>query len=165
MNPIIDFETLPQIGTASLPALYISAQTALAQCERIDECKDWADRAAAMASYAKQAQDETLEKMAMRIRARAMLRCGELLKTFQAHGDGKPGRPKENGGNAPTISQRQVANQFGISKDQEVTAIRIANIPREQFDSLVESDNPPTISALAEEGTKKRVLTDLPHQG
>jgi hypothetical protein len=33
---------------------------ALAECERIDECKDWANRADALASYAKQAGHDTL---------------------------------------------------------------------------------------------------------
>jgi hypothetical protein len=41
---------------------------------------------AALASYAKQSEDETLMKLAMRIRARAVRRCGELLKTFQNQG-------------------------------------------------------------------------------
>jgi hypothetical protein len=39
------------------------------ECSRIDECKDWADRAAALASYAKQADDET------RLPARSLEGC------------------------------------------------------------------------------------------
>ena len=57
-----------------------SARLAIAQCAKVDECKTWADRAEAIASYARQAADETLLKHATRIKARAIQRCGELLR-------------------------------------------------------------------------------------
>jgi len=72
-------ENLPRLTAAKLPLAYESAKEALATCERIDECKDWADKMAALASYAKQADDKSLEVAATRIRARAIRRCGELL--------------------------------------------------------------------------------------
>jgi len=33
-----------------------------------------------------------------------------------------------------------------MSKRQAVTAIRVANIPGDDFEQLVESDNPPTVT-------------------
>ncbi len=65
---------LPSVNGATLPAKYENAKTALAECNRIDECKDWGDKAAAMASYAKQAKDKSLVKMAMKIGGRAVRR-------------------------------------------------------------------------------------------
>ena len=55
----------------------------------------WADKAAALASYAKQSEDTTLEKAALRIRARAIRRAGELLKAIMPAkgGDRKRGEP------------------------------------------------------------------------
>lgn len=50
-------------------------------------------RLSALASYAKQADDDTLRKQADRIQARAVRRCGELLKQF----DGKGGPLKTVG--------------------------------------------------------------------
>lgn len=147
---------LPSIRDAKLPASYEAARNALANCERIDECQQWADKAEALASYAKQADDQSLRKLADRIQARAISRMGELLKTFQTGPKG--GRPA-NGGDAPTVSQRQAAANAGLSKDQEVQAVRVANVPREVFERLVESDDPPTVTALAEMG--KRPLLDL----
>jgi hypothetical protein len=41
-----------------------------------------------------------------------------------------------------------------LSKDQEKTAARVAAIPAEVFEAHVESDSPPTVSQLAEIGTK-----------
>ena len=71
---------LPNIADARLPATYESAKQALAECSRIDECQNWADKAAALASYARQARDDTLFCFATRIKARALNRCGELLR-------------------------------------------------------------------------------------
>src|SRR5690554_3481448 len=77
---------LPQhisVASARLPQTYEAAKSALAQCSAVDECKDWADKAAALASYAKQSNDDQLEKLALRIRARAIRRAGELLKQIE----------------------------------------------------------------------------------
>ncbi len=90
--------------------------------------------------------DDTLRKFADRIQARAIRRCGELLKTFNK-GDG---RPRKNGRGAPTVSQRQAASKAGLSKRQEKTASRIAKIPAEKFEAAVESDDPPTVTTLAQ---------------
>src|SRR5262245_7890839 len=79
-----------------LPEAYESAKRALAECERIDECQEWADKMSALASYARQAEDETLLRTAMRIRGRALRRAGELLKIVSA-GREQGGRPPQNG--------------------------------------------------------------------
>jgi hypothetical protein len=81
---------LPNIADARLPATYESAKRALAECSRIDECQDWADKAAALASYARQARDDTLFSFATRIKARALDRCGELLRQIPASSGGRP---------------------------------------------------------------------------
>lgn len=145
--------TLPTVSNARLPATYEHAKTALAECSRVDECKDWADKAAALASYAKQAKDEQLQKYAERIRARAIRRCGELLKQVEPS---KGGQPTHDGGG---ISRTKAAADAGLSERQKVTALRVASIPDADFDSQVESDDPPTVSRLAEQG--KKSLIDL----
>ena len=87
---------LPSVARAKLPKTYEQAREAIQACSRIDECKDWADKAQAMASYAKQAGDKTLEHAAQRIQARAIQRCGELLRAMKRPDRG--GRPARNGG-------------------------------------------------------------------
>jgi len=141
---------LPNIAHATLPASYEHAKTALAECNSIDECKDWADKAAALASYAKQADDQTLHNFATRISARAVRRCGELLKQFDARGDHR------KSGGAPTSSQKDAATRAGMSKDQTVTAVRVANVPADTFELAIESDAPPTVTRLAELGTASK---------
>ena len=71
------------IQHARLPQVYEHAKNALAECQQVDECQDWANKAEALASYARQAADETLRRMADRIQARAVSRAGVLLQQFQ----------------------------------------------------------------------------------
>jgi Protein of unknown function (DUF3102) len=39
----------------------------------------------------------------------------------------------------------QAAQDAGLSRDQAKTALRVSNVPREEFEKRVDSDNPPTI--------------------
>jgi len=135
------------VDRAPLPQAYEAATQALAECSEIDECKDWADKAQALASYARQSDDDTLRRFADRIRARAVRRSGELLKTFQNE------RARTDlGEGADTQTQRRAAESAGMSKWQEVTAVRVANVPADQFDAAVESPTPPTLTVLADMG-------------
>ena len=38
------------VSTAQLPRTYEAAKRALSECSEVDECKDWADKAAALAT-------------------------------------------------------------------------------------------------------------------
>ena len=82
------------VSRARLPAAYQYAQKAMAKCAQIDECKSWADKAAALASYARQAKDNTLRVLAERIQARAVRRCGELLEAVPS-GQGSKNQHRE----------------------------------------------------------------------
>lgn len=152
--------TLPNVSNAKLPAGYEAAKTALSQCSRIDECAEWANKAEALASYAKQADDDTLRKTADRIQARAIRRCGELLNEIKA---GKAGRPNKSGPVAAPISRSKVAEEAGLSPRQQKTAQRVARVPQQDFERAVESDDPPTVTKLAEAGTQRqpKPLIDL----
>ena len=147
-------------GSASLPQTYQNAQAALAQCSKVDECKDWADKAAALASYAKQADDNELQVMAQRIRARAIRRAGELLKQLEP--GTKHNAKKQKEGDHLLFSRTNAAREAGMSDWQQKQAVRVANIPEEDFVAQVDSSNPPAISKLADQGAKKReTLIDL----
>lgn len=153
MNDLALPGDLPEIDSARLPVLYEAARTALANCANLDECQDWADRMAALASYARQSDDPTLMNHAMRIKARAVDRCGEILRSIPAAKTG----PKLSGG-APTehVGRFQAARDAGLSRDQAVTALRVNAVDRGLFERMIESDDPPTIEKLADIGTTKR---------
>lgn len=153
---------LPQIAPrqASLPQTYEAAKAALAKCQAMDECQSWADKAAALASYAKQAEDDAMLKMAARIKTRAARRAGELLKQIEPQ-QGARTDLKLSEGDHTRFTREDAARQAGMSKHQQVQATRIASIPDEDFEEQVESDTPPTLSQLAQQGIKPRPLVDL----
>lgn len=139
---------------ATLPTLYVGAREAIQKCDQIDEVADWSNKAEALSVYAKQSRDDTLRKCADRIRARAVRRVGELLKEIPPDPGRRPASA-EIGGDAPTNSPRQqAAESAGLSRDQVVQAVRVANVPADEFDADVDSDDPPTLTELAERGKR-----------
>lgn len=73
---------------------------------------------------------------ATRIQARAIRRCGELLKQIERPEQG--GRPKKNGGGAAPVSRAAAASAAGLSRDQRRDALRVASIPKARFEREVE---------------------------
>jgi hypothetical protein len=56
----------------------------------------------------------------------------------------------------------QARKEAGISVKEAVTAVRVANVPVDEFEAAMESKRPPTVEELAERGTAKRKpLIDL----
>jgi len=143
---------IQSVRDAKLPATYVNAQRALADCSRLDECKTWADKAAAMASYAKQSQDETLMKTAIRIQARAIRRCGELLKQIEG---GSTAHRRRVAPDPSTSTRKGSAYSAGLSDRERKTAIRIANVPKADFERAVESNSPPSLTELSEAGKRE----------
>ncbi len=136
------------VANAPLPATYEAAKKALAACASIDECQDWANKAEAMASYAKQAKDEALRKMCDRIQGRAKRRLGDLLKLYDARGN----YSEKEGALLFTPSRTEAASAAGVSEHQRKQAIRISNISETEFEAAIESDEPTTVTKLAEMG-------------
>jgi hypothetical protein len=144
-----------KVSGAALPENYRQAKRALAECERVDEARAWSDRAAAIASYARQAKDDELENHARRIRARAVRRMGELLLNYDARG----GDRSKNA--TPPIfappSRAQAAAAAGVSKHESIQATRIASLPSERFEAAIEARKVPGSVKLAQMARPKRV--------
>lgn len=150
------------MSQASLPATYVAAVNALANCESVDECQSWANKAIALATYAKQAQDERLLQMATRIKARAIRRAGELLRQIPA---ANGANQNIQDGTVPIVTRTSAATDAGLSERQRRTALRVAAVPADEFEAAVESATPPTITQLANAGTQAQPqprLHDLP---
>lgn len=64
------------------------------------------------------------------------------------------GRPdKFRGKRGPERSERrQIADAAGMSRHQMYQAMQVASIPRDEFERLVESEEPPTLTELARIG-------------
>lgn len=158
MNAMVDHAMLPAVADAMLPKAYEGARTALAECSRIDECWSWADKAAALASYARQANDDTLLTYAQRIQGRAVRRAGELLKQIP-RANGANQNIKE--GDLPKVTRESAASDAGMSEHQRKTALRVASVDAAEFEAAIESANLPTITEIAEAGRKKQPITPL----
>lgn len=143
-----------QIQRAHLPELYEASRRALSTCARIDECKEWADKAAALSSYARQSKDETLLRYAHKIRARAVRRAGQLLQSIVSHTN-----PAKRGSGPGRLAAARAA---GMSRDQERQALRVARLPAADFERDIESDRPSTVVQLARLGTVKRTPIHVP---
>jgi hypothetical protein len=138
---------------ARLPQKYEAARTAIAECERIDECKDWADKAAAMAAYARMSKDDSLKVLAIRIQARALRRIGQLQDQIPR---GDTATRYGQVGDHPPVTRSKAAADAGLSEHQRKTALRVAAIPEAEFERQVESASPPTVTKLAEQGKTER---------
>jgi hypothetical protein len=147
MTETVDIQKIP-IARAKLPQIYERAKAALAECAKVDECKKWADQASALGSYARQAQDKTLENFAIRIKVRAIRRAGELLRQLDArHGQNLPNAKTPQGG---SFSRTEAARQAGMSKNRSAEATAIAAIPEDEFEAAIKSDHPPGVRKIIE---------------
>jgi len=55
------------------------------------------------------------------------------------------------------------AREAGFSEHQQKQAVRIASVPKEEFEARVEAPKPATLTQLAQQGIKPRPLVD--HKG
>ena len=144
-----------KIRHADFPANYVAAVQALEQCVAIDELKDCADKMQAIWSYARQSKDDTLLFYARRIQLRAIRRLGDVLAEIPSAQGTRT--DIELGGGAPTkLTRKAAAKGAGLSRDQMIQALRVAKVTKEAFEALVESDDPPTVTALARKAINDR---------
>jgi hypothetical protein len=134
-----------------LPAAYRAAVLALRECDRIDECSTLANKAQALAGYARQVKDGELYSLAKRIHARAIRRCGELLKEIKTERGRRTDLEPQEGG-PPKSTRTEFATDAGLSEHQRKTALRIANVSAAEFEEAVERERPPPVTALADRG-------------
>lgn len=122
---------------------YEAACYAIAECVRVDEVKEWADKAAAMQAYGRMAQDQTLQAQAAEIRIRAERRLGELLAGQKTEGglsrgaagaginQHTPAEVRSSQTTAPTLADA------GISKDLSSRAQKLAAVPEQEFEAAL----------------------------
>lgn len=96
-----------------------------------------------MIEYAKQADDPALHDFATRITARAIRRAGELLQTFQSPG----ARTDQPTADVGPRSQLEAGTDARMSERQIKTAVRVANVPADDFEAAVDGEHPPTTRA------------------
>lgn len=139
-------------SAASFPlARYEAMRINAAECSRIDEAKDIADKAAALQMYARQARDPEMELWLAEIRLRARRRIGELSAALD----------KSKGGANPTAtlrdgatSKREALAAAGISKDEAHRCEQLARVPEADFDAYIATKRAAGRPVLADEVVK-----------
>lgn len=106
---------LVPVQDAPLPIVYERAAKALAECSRIDECKDWANKAEALASYFQQSKNEQMMKDCRRIQVRAIERCGELLRQIESkQGGDRKSQEYQKDATVHLMTRESVATAAGL---------------------------------------------------
>jgi hypothetical protein len=77
-----------------------------------------------------------------RIKGRAIRRCGELLKQIAP----QPGKRTDIQPSAATGTRLKAAVDAGLSKRQQVQALRVASVPQATFEAMVERPKPATVT-------------------
>jgi hypothetical protein len=144
-----------RVERAPLPVVYEQARTALARCYEIDECKQWADKASAIASYARQVNDDSLLDLSKRIKGRAVRQMGLLLRAIEPAANQHDANARAGSG---LSTRTKAADDAGLSERQRKNALRVASIPEDEFERQIDGDSPPTIEQLAKIGTQKQIL-------
>ena len=125
--------------TAALrfPSLYDQCCAALAECRTTDEARHIRDKAKAIAVYARQAKNRTLEADACEIRLRAERRLGQMLLEHKATvgfangGDAQRTRFRPGTESKPTLAEA------GIDKKLSMNAQRLAKLSNPEFDGSI----------------------------
>lgn len=116
---------------------YDAARKALERAHRVDEAKDWRDKALAVAAYARQVKDGDMIRWATEIKVRAERRMGELLREMDKHPGGGPGRGKKNQSPPPTSFSGATLKSLGLTKQQSSDAQKLAAIPEPEFEQRI----------------------------
>lgn len=86
-------------------------------------------------------------RMSVRIRDRAIRRAGEILKQIESAKNQHDAESRA--GDGAGTSRKDAAVEAGMSKRQQVTAIRVANVPARAFEAAVEAAKPATVTQLS----------------
>jgi N6-adenosine-specific RNA methylase IME4 len=112
---------------------YDAARKALQECVNVDEAKTIADKSYALQTYAKQAKNPELERMAAEIRLRAKRKVGEISAELETD---KPG-PKDTSQAREVTSKTETLKEAGISKSEAHRCEQLAAVPESEFESYI----------------------------
>lgn len=128
-----------KVSTAIVPIKYVEAIKALEECRNIDDAKYFADKADALAAWAKiyKHNDAVIEAKRLKLHAyrRMGLIASELMPLRKFGG---------NGGTAP--GARSLLMGMGLSKFQAHSISAVTRLPEKKFLAAVDSNTPPSPS-------------------
>jgi len=130
-------------------ARYDAMCRAIDAAYEVDEVKDIRDKALAIETYARQAQNVEAERRACEIRLRAERKAGQLLAAMEK-AKGAAGNPSGRG--APIVRSHDVTTQtladLGISKNQSSRWQKLASVPKLEFETALAAPSKPTTTGI-----------------
>jgi len=115
---------------------YEAARDALQVCATVDDAKDILDKVEALRAYAKQQNDNDMEMWLAEMKLRARRRIGEISRELEkGHkvGQGIDVQLPTGG----TLKKQTLATA-GLTKSVAHRCEKIANIPEEKFEEVIE---------------------------
>lgn len=133
MNPVITKEQAKQITngrTPLIPVEYEQAVTALQACTSIDDSKYWADKADALAAWAKIYRSDEAGRKAAQLKLHAYRRMGQLATEL------KQGRKITEAGPRMLLVER------GLTLQQAKAAMYMARISERTLSQIISQERP-----------------------
>lgn len=133
---------IPVDAVAKLPVQYETAVRLLAQCETIDDARQWSIKSDALAAWASIYKNDEAGVQARKLKLHAFRRMGILAGELRPQralgmGKGKVGLGTSSGPYSLLI-------ESGLSKTQAGQIRCLALLPKAEFDSLIDQEIPPT---------------------
>lgn len=130
-------------------ALYNRMAAAIAECHRVDDAKDIADKSQALVAYARKAKDPTLERQMAEIRLHARRRIGELSAALETNEHRLNRRPDDG-----TPTKLEALASAGISKTEAHRCEQIARVPAAEFAAYIAAKAAEGKAVTADEVTR-----------
>ena len=140
--PIPSYVTRKKVRDAVLPVSYVEGLKALAATRKIDEAKNWATAADALAAWARMYKNDLAAAEARRLKAHAYRRMSELSDELAQKLTPSSKRK------SPLSELKKV----GLSGAMISRVRAVGKVPKDRFDELVKADHPASIATLAMEG-------------
>lgn len=142
-----------KISDAIIPVVFAEAVRAIAACRSIDEGKYWADKADALAAWAKIYKNDDAAAESRRLKAHAFRRMSKIAEDLASQV--QVSLRAKGGGKLPHGGQRgpaQTLRAAGFSTSEVMRIRRVGNIPDERFSKLMAQKTPPGIQRMSQEG-------------
>jgi hypothetical protein len=120
----------------ALPVQYDAAVKALQECLQIDDAKLWADKADALAAWAKVYRDDVIGRQARQLKLHAYRKMGELA------GELRPGGFGGRRGSLP--GPRSLLLEQGLPRHAALAARTLVKLDEKTFNTLLERKCPPS---------------------
>lgn len=126
-----------------LPVRYEEACRALAECSTIMDAKYFADKAEALAAWAKIYKSDQAEVEARRLKLHAYRKMGLLAQELRPGSRGRRGLIGTVGG------PQALLKESGLKAHQGQNALRLARVSNEKFEAISSLPRPPGIAQAA----------------